>query len=215
TRMTIAELVERLRNVRRRPGGWLELCPAHDDRRNSLSIAEADGRILLKCFAGCPVERIVGALGLRMQDLFPDADPQGHEGGSPLHGTATAQPPLTECTLAQYAKAKRLPIEFLHGIGLCEIGKPGQRVVAIPYRDPGGHAVAIRFRVSMTGPDRFRWKKGSRPCLYGLERLQEARSKDYVVLVEGESDSQTLCTTTSQPWGFPGPPAGGRNGRIF
>ncbi len=57
-----ARLSERGGNVR---------CPAHDDQKASLSITEADdGRVLLHCFAGCSVEKIVAKLGLRMADLF-------------------------------------------------------------------------------------------------------------------------------------------------
>jgi hypothetical protein len=37
-----------------------------------LAVAEADdGRVLLRCFAGCEVHAIVGALGLQLEDLFP------------------------------------------------------------------------------------------------------------------------------------------------
>jgi hypothetical protein len=46
-------------------------CPAHDDDRPSLSIAEGDdGRALLICYAGCPTTDVVEALGLTMADLF-------------------------------------------------------------------------------------------------------------------------------------------------
>ena len=52
--------------------GWQARCAGHDDRNASLSISTgADGRILLKCHAGCSVESIVAALGLKLGDLFP------------------------------------------------------------------------------------------------------------------------------------------------
>jgi hypothetical protein len=51
---------------------WIAHCPAHNDRRPSLSIRECDDRrVLMHCFAGCAVENIVAALGLRMKDLAP------------------------------------------------------------------------------------------------------------------------------------------------
>lgn len=60
------------------PGQWLALCPAHEDRSPSLSIRELDdGRLLLHCFAGCPVESVVAAFGLELADLFPD-EPRRH-----------------------------------------------------------------------------------------------------------------------------------------
>jgi putative DNA primase/helicase len=41
-------------NARPTGRGWVARCPAHDDRTPSLSIREThEGRVLLKCFAGC------------------------------------------------------------------------------------------------------------------------------------------------------------------
>lgn len=52
---------------------WLACCPAHDDRSPSLSIKEeADGHILLHCFAGCSAVDVVGAVGIDIGDLFPE-----------------------------------------------------------------------------------------------------------------------------------------------
>ena len=66
-------VLQGLENVKPGGKGWTALCPAHEDRQNSLSIREGDdGRALLKCFAGCKTEDVVGALGLAMGDLFPE-----------------------------------------------------------------------------------------------------------------------------------------------
>lgn len=72
--LTPAEvLIPRLDKVRSRgPGSWMACCPAHADRSPSLSIREAaDGKILLRCMAGCSLEQIVEAVGLEVSDLFP------------------------------------------------------------------------------------------------------------------------------------------------
>ena len=46
-------------------GGWIDRCPAHDDRAPSLSLKLApDGRLLLFCHAGCRFEDILAAAGL-------------------------------------------------------------------------------------------------------------------------------------------------------
>lgn len=59
-------------------------CPAHDDHKPSLSVAEGDdGRVLLTCHAGCRPEDIVAALGLTMADLFT---PNG--GRPPVSGSS-------------------------------------------------------------------------------------------------------------------------------
>lgn len=53
-------------------GRYTALCPAHDDRRPSLSVREADdGTVLIYCHAGCLFEDIVDCLGLRPSELFP------------------------------------------------------------------------------------------------------------------------------------------------
>lgn len=66
-------LIPKLKKVRERgPGSWMACCPAHDDRSPSLSVREAaDGKILLRCMAGCGLEEIVRAVGLEVSDLFP------------------------------------------------------------------------------------------------------------------------------------------------
>lgn len=51
---------------RRVGSGWIALCPAHDDRNPSLSVAVAhDGRVLVYCHAGCSQEAVIEALRLR------------------------------------------------------------------------------------------------------------------------------------------------------
>lgn len=53
---------------------WLAKCPAHDDRRPSLSIRELDdGRVLMHCWSGCETEAVLSAIGLTFSDLFPGA----------------------------------------------------------------------------------------------------------------------------------------------
>ena len=54
---------------------WAAKCPAHADSNPSLSISSGtDGRILLKCFAGCTPDAICNALGLKLSDLFADRE---------------------------------------------------------------------------------------------------------------------------------------------
>src|SRR5581483_5383335 len=101
------------------------------------------------------------------------------------------------------ADAKKLPVDFLRGLGLSTpwINQP---CVRIPYFDPDGHEVAVRFRIALEGADRFRWRRGAKPCLYGLSRLAAARDQKFVVLVEGESDAHTLWVHDVPALGLPG-----------
>ena len=58
------------------PGTWAASCPtsAHKngDRSRGLSVREGDdGRVLMHCFAGCNVAKVVSAIGIELVDLFP------------------------------------------------------------------------------------------------------------------------------------------------
>lgn len=67
----VDSLVHRL-HAKRSGEHWMAKCPAHDDREPSLSISEgADGRALLKCWAGCELDAICTALECETRDLFP------------------------------------------------------------------------------------------------------------------------------------------------
>jgi putative DNA primase/helicase len=52
-------------------------CPAHDDKRASLTFKAGDKGVVLHCHAGCSQAAVVEALGLKMGDLFDDASGNG------------------------------------------------------------------------------------------------------------------------------------------
>jgi len=61
---------------RRAGAGWAARCPAHDDRRASLSVAAGEnGGAVVHCHAGCEPSAVVAALGLRLSDLMPNGRP--------------------------------------------------------------------------------------------------------------------------------------------
>jgi putative DNA primase/helicase len=69
---TVERILSRLKNVHQCGDGWTARCPAHDDQKPSLSVSVGDdGRVLIHCHRGCPPERIVQMLGLKLSDLFP------------------------------------------------------------------------------------------------------------------------------------------------
>jgi hypothetical protein len=63
---------------------WRACCPAHGGSNPSaLSVGIADnGSVLLRCWQGCSIEQIVGALGLDVVDLFPPRQQAGDGGGA-------------------------------------------------------------------------------------------------------------------------------------
>ncbi|MBZ5677508.1 MAG: hypothetical protein LAP61_24965 [Acidobacteriia bacterium] len=60
--MSAADIAKGLQKARKSGGGWVACCPAHDDGNPSLSLRDADGKILVHCHAGCDQDAIVGAL---------------------------------------------------------------------------------------------------------------------------------------------------------
>jgi hypothetical protein len=225
--VTAAEFVERLEGVRRRDAGWVARCPAHEDRHPSLSVRENNGRILVHCFAGCSVDAIVAALGLELHDLFAEAhatpgdsrasaqraaDPRPPadsvlargDGGGRVAPLQTNQEALRACTLEAYSEAKGLPLEFLRSIHLEDAKYAGRPAIRMPYVDVDGEEQAVRYRIALDGEDKFRWKKRSKLCLYGLPRLRAALERGFAVLVEGESCAQTLWLHDFPALGLPG-----------
>ncbi len=170
--------------------------------------------------------------GVRRRDLFANDGGSGAREGDDLSPNKTAtvqhhprygvdtdekalqaetQPAATvqpSCTLETYAEAKSLPVAFLKQLGLSTISYMGNKAVRVPYLDEDGAESAVRLRVSLgkssQGDNRFRWRKGSRPILYGLWRMERVREAGYVVLVEGESDCHTLWHHGIEALGVPG-----------
>ena len=70
-----AEFVARVLVGRRVGVGWIARCPAHDDRKPSLSICDSnDGKLLVRCHASCEQEQVIAAL--RTRGLWNDSGPR-------------------------------------------------------------------------------------------------------------------------------------------
>ena len=71
--MSVQKLLSALSGVHETGArSWVACCPNHADRSPSLSIRELDdGRVLLHCFAECPTEEVLHAVGLEFDVLFP------------------------------------------------------------------------------------------------------------------------------------------------
>jgi hypothetical protein len=63
-----AETIAKALGGRKVGQGWAARCPAHDDRDPSLSIRDADGKVLVRCHAGCNQRDVIDAL--RARDLW-------------------------------------------------------------------------------------------------------------------------------------------------
>jgi len=195
----LEQVLSQLKGVRTSMHGWRACCPAHADRRPSLSIGLGEhDQVLLKCFAGCSLERIVETMGLTMTDLFPDATNASDE-----QATQPGKTPHATLSLVDLALEKQLPWKFLFHLGVMEHSSGG---LQIPYHLPDGTlAPRHRIRTTLVAKEGSRWSKGEGNIVpYGLSRLDEARKAGYLVLVEGESDCWTLWYQGFQALGLPG-----------
>ena len=163
--MTAQDILSRLQGVRGGHGQWTARCPAHDDRRNSLSVSEGkDGRVLLHCHAGCSPEKIAGALGLSVKDLF--AEDSG--GALDWNGTIGAPKKGRAHVVATY--------DYLDDDGKLLAEKLRRADKSFTWRQPDGRHGWIYNR------------KGVPNRLYAPLGLGGA-----VFVCEGEKDADTLC----------------------
>ncbi len=64
--MTTAETIATALNGRKFGSGWTARCPAHEDRKPSLSISSGrDGKVLVRCHAGCDQRDVIAILRQR------------------------------------------------------------------------------------------------------------------------------------------------------
>jgi hypothetical protein len=87
--MLADQLLDRLEGVKHTgQARWVAKCPAHKDRRASLSVRELDDKVLVHCFAGCGVDAVLQACGLDLEALFPPR-------ADGVHGTRAERRPFS------------------------------------------------------------------------------------------------------------------------
>jgi hypothetical protein len=162
--------------VRKTGKGFMARCPAHDDKKPSLSISEAaDGKILLHCMAGCSVNDVCRSLGIELSELFPDGDRDVHRNGA-LNNKIVATYDYTDEQGNLLFQAVRFhPKDFRQ-------------------RKPDGNG---GWDYSL---------KGVRRVLYRLPQIIEAIKKGLpIIICEGEKDADNLIalgfTATCNPMG--------------
>lgn len=184
------------------------LCPFHDDRNNSFSVDLKTGR--WKCHAedrGGNFTSFYAEINqmdtkeaykeiLKKYDAYEDKEAEEKR-------KDTMQ--LSTYTVSQYSFEKHLPEEWLtKQCGLqTKKDKTGVPYLYIPYFNETGREVTYRKRYANK---QFRWKYGAGKdiCLYGAWKMETIQSAGYAVLVEGESDSQSMWHMGISTLGIPG-----------
>ena len=135
-------ILERLKEVAKSGDGWTAKCPGHDDTHRSLSVSHRDGKWLLKCHAGCTIEQITAAMGIKISDLF-DADSRKRKANGKakfiaeyIYRTATGEPSRKVCRTAD----KGFP-QYRWTGSAWQSGTEG--VPILPYRLPELVAAAV------------------------------------------------------------------------
>jgi len=171
-------------------------CPGHPDVDHpNLSVSEgSNGKVLFKDFAGCDQDRVLDAL--RERGLWPER--RERPGPGPKRRERIAG-----FTVAEYAKLKQLPVDFLHSIGVGDITYNGAPAVRMAVLDRDGSEITARIRIGPSGTEDTRARGGDKLALYGLQRLSQAEGGEITIL-EGESDPQTLWLHGEQALGVPG-----------
>lgn len=190
-----------------RPGGsgLVGLCPFHDDHNNSFSVDLKTGKW------HCHAEGTGGNFISFWAKLHNVDNKEAYKQILKKYGRftepkkGTGRPGLKSYTLAEYASDKQLPEEFLKDT--CKVSndrdRDGTCYLKMPYWDEEGTKPVYRKRY---GSKEFRWSYGSsgKLILYGDWRLPGIRAAGWAVLVEGESDTQTLWYLKFPALGTPG-----------
>lgn len=175
------------------------LCPFHDDHSNSFSVDLETGKwhCLTEDIGGNFISFYAKIHGMDTKDAYYEIlEKYGVEVNRPGTGgeQAAGKGGVKGYSLKEYALEKHLDQDWL--ASECRIATIHDRYynvdyMKVPYMDENGIEVTFRKRFANK---QFRWKKGSsgKIGLYGEWRLKQIRTAGYVILVEGESDTQSL-----------------------
>ena len=164
-------------------------CPFHNDTHPSFTINLESG--LYNCYACGASGNMVTFLSKMKNISTQEAYKLVHEGD--FDGSTYK--------LEDFAREKHLDVNNLKLWGLSN----GYNRIQIPYYDEQDNVIATRYRFNPNEEgSRFSWKKGSKINLYGLNALKDIASNDYIVVVEGESDTLTLWNYGIPCVGVPG-----------
>lgn len=176
-------------------------CPFHNERNPSFWFNTQNG--MWKCETGCGSGNATVFLS-RYENISTAEAWEKLCGiaGVNAHEEREVKLPLT---LREYSESKCLPIEYLQQLGVSERAgtdyMPG--IVTIPYYDTDGTCRAVKHRRNPKNKVRFSWDKGGTVIPYGawLDLNKDSR---VLVLVEGESDAQSLWLHKVPALGIPG-----------
>lgn len=188
---------QRLRNFKDKGDELVADCPFHPDEKQHFYINARTGQYHCKV---CNEAGNAQTFLEKTEHLSPQEARQKLLRIAGIEPKTSQKKPKKDY-LKEYSEQKKLPLDFLQSLGI----KNANIGITIPYMDEAGVVVATKKRrISDGSGPRFTWNKGAKLLPYGLWRLKEIRDAGYCILVEGESDSQTLWLHGFQALGIPG-----------
>ena len=203
-----AEYQSIIKNARITGDRIIGRCPFHDDNKDSFTADVKTGKC--HCFTGCIDGNFITFWakyhGVDNKEAYRQILDKYGKLQDAEKPKAKKQPPqMMPLTLPEYAFSKRLPEDFLKDVCRASTGRDrdGVQWLKLPYYTEENEAPVFRKRY---GGKEFRWSAGSsgKLILYGEWRLPEIRQNGYAILVEGESDTQTLWYLKMAALGVPG-----------
>lgn len=174
-------------------------CPFHQEKNPSFWFNTKNG--MWKCESGCGSGNATTFLA-RYERID---NGEAWDKLCKLAGVDNAPEVKLPLTLSEYSESKHLPMDFLKQLGLGEREgtdwQPGH--VTIPYYDADGACLAVKQRMNPRNKQRFGWNKGGTVILYGVW-LDLNKNAKALILVEGESDAQSLWLHKLPALGVPG-----------
>lgn len=165
------------RASRKTNGGYMAQCPCHDDGTASLSIDNADGRLLVKCFAGCSNEVVINTL--KSRGLWVN--------------TSSHQEPYPKIKQEKWAPIRPIPPDapqaptrhYQHGEPAAIYQYCDMIIHRYEFPDSRKQFAPLTYCRNEAGKTEWRFQAlpDNRP-LYGLEYLNS--SVKFAVVVEGE-----------------------------
>jgi len=187
-------------------GNLVGRCPFHDDQKNSFSVNLKTGQ--WHCFSEDRGGNFIDFWAELNSVDTKEAYKQILEQYGRLDESKQDKEPKQKYknySLSEYTFAKHLPEDFLKDTCGITTGKDkdGSQYLKMPYFNEEKTTPIFRKRY---GDKEFRWSWGSagKLILYGDWRLPELRKNGWAVLVEGESDTQTLWYLKVPALGVPG-----------
>lgn len=176
------------------------LCPFHDDKKESFSVDLKTGKY--NCFAcgesGNFINFKANILGISTKDAYKEI----------LHEHGIEEDVKMPFTVDEYSELKKLPKDWLIETFNITNGKDrdGTSFIKMPYFNKNHDQVVFRKRYPPNAAVRFRWSNGSagKLLMYGEWRLEKIKNQGYCILVEGESDTQSLWHLGLPALGVPG-----------